>query len=152
MLNETVIERKIIRPDLVLNDMRKNIIKALNPKGLDSESKDGMDCSYCVFDFKNNSMQATCANNPVWILREGSLIEIAPDKMPVGMHYGEEKPFTMHNVNLAKGDCIYMFTDGYADQFGGPKGKKFRQLLLSWDKCNLKAAKINSRNFLFFLL
>jgi serine phosphatase RsbU (regulator of sigma subunit) len=128
MLNESVIERGITTPDMVLNGIRTNIIKALNPKGLDTESKDGMDCSYCVFDMKHSTIQVACANNPVWIVRNGtqSVEEIAPDKMPVGIQYGTEKPFTLHTVKLNKGDCIYMFTDGYADQFGGPKGKKFK--------------------------
>jgi serine phosphatase RsbU (regulator of sigma subunit) len=126
MLNQAVIERKNDSPDLVLNKVRANIIKALNPKGLDSESKDGMDCSYCVIDLKTGQARFACANNPVWIVNNGIVTEIAPDKMPVGMQYGSERPFTLHEVALNKGDCIYMFTDGFADQFGGPKGKKFK--------------------------
>jgi serine phosphatase RsbU (regulator of sigma subunit) len=130
MLNETVIERNITSPDLILNDIRNNIIKALNPKGLDTESKDGMDCSLVAFDFEQKVMQVACANNPIWIVRGGESVplveEIGPDKMPVGVHYGEQKPFTLHNVKLNKGDSVYLFTDGYADQFGGPKGKKFK--------------------------
>ncbi|HXP50282.1 MAG TPA: SpoIIE family protein phosphatase, partial [Bacteroidia bacterium] len=144
MLNETVIERNIARPDMVLNDIRNNIIKALNPKGVDTESKDGMDCSLVAFDLEQRTMQVACANNPVWIVRNGESIkvveEIAPDKMPVGVHYGEQKPFTVHNVKLNKGDCVYLFTDGYADQFGGPKGKKFKYKQLQqlvMDNCQL---------------
>ena len=146
MLNESVIERGIATPDMVLNDIRTNIIKALNPKGLDTESKDGMDCSYCAFDMKNRTMQVACANNPVWIVRNGtqSVEEITPDKMPVGIQYGTEKPFTLLTVRLNKGDCIYMFTDGYADQFGGPKGKKFKYKTLQqliMDNCQLTMAE-----------
>jgi len=126
MLNETIIERNITRPDLVLNDVRHNIIKALNPEKVDTASQDGMDCAICAIDFKNNTLQAACANNPMWIVRGTELIEIPADKMPVGIHHGEQKSFTLHNAKLAKGDTIYMFTDGYADQFGGPKGKKFK--------------------------
>ncbi|HXP52685.1 MAG TPA: SpoIIE family protein phosphatase, partial [Bacteroidia bacterium] len=127
MLNETIIERKIMRPDKVLNDLRDNIIKALNPEKVDTESKDGMDCALCAFDFKNNTMQSASANNPVWIIRkDGAFEETVPDKMPVGIQHGEQKPFTLQNTKLNPGDCVYMFTDGYADQFGGPKGKKFK--------------------------
>ncbi len=128
MLNETVIERKISNPAQVLNELRNGIIRALNPEGKDDGSKDGMDCSLCAIDFKNKSMQLACANNGVWIIPEGSktVVEIEPDKMPVGIQHGEQKPFTLHTVNLNKGDNIYLFTDGYADQFGGPKGKKFK--------------------------
>lgn len=151
MLNETVVEKGVYKPDQILNDIRENIIKALNPKGLDSESKDGMDCAYCAIDTKG-MLYAACANNPIWIVKAPShaslfghemelqkvlsdredlggadrFVEIPPDKMPVGMQYGTQKPFTLHQVQLNKGDCIYMFTDGYADQFGGPKGKKFK--------------------------
>jgi len=128
MLNESIIERKTLRPDFVLNEIRDSIIKALNPEKADTESKDGMDCALCAIDFTNNTMQLACANNPVWIVKAGasSLIEIEPDKMPVGIQYGDQKPFTLNSVKLNEGDCIYMFTDGYADQFGGPKGKKFK--------------------------
>ncbi len=140
MLNESVIERNITRPDLVLNDVRTNIIKALNPKGLDTESKDGMDSVFCTIDMQNKMLHMACANNPVWIIRENSLAEIHPDKMPVGIQYGTERPFTLHSQPINTGDCIYLFTDGYADQFGGSKGKKFKykelkQLIL--DNCKL---------------
>jgi serine phosphatase RsbU (regulator of sigma subunit) len=127
MLNESIIERKITEPDRVLNEIRDNIIKALNPGKTDSESKDGMDCALCAFDFKNMTMQVACANNPVWIIKKtGEFTEINPDKMPVGIQYGDQRPFTLHTVKLDEGDIVYMFTDGYADQFGGPKGKKFK--------------------------
>jgi tetratricopeptide (TPR) repeat protein len=125
MLNETVIERKITRPDLVLNEIRNNVIKALNPDGK-SETKDGMDCSLLAFDLKNKKMQVACANNPVWIIRGSECIESTVDKMPVGIQDVEHKPFTLQNFELQKGDCVYTFTDGYADQFGGPKGKKLK--------------------------
>ena len=65
------------------------------------------------------------ANNPLWILRDGKIQEFKPDKQPVGFNI-EKKPFTLHTILLQKGDTIYTFTDGYADQFGGPKGKKFK--------------------------
>ncbi|HTA82303.1 MAG TPA: tetratricopeptide repeat protein [Bacteroidia bacterium] len=127
MLNESVIERKITMPDKVLNDIRDNIIKSLNPEKADTESKDGMDCVLSAFDLKNKRLHMACANNPVWIMRKaGEFVEINPDKMPVGIQYGDQKPFTLHTINLEEGDIIYMFTDGYADQFGGPKGKKFK--------------------------
>jgi len=130
MLNESVIEHKITRPDLVLNDVRHNLIKALNPEGSDTESKDGMDCVLCSFDMKKGTLNLACANNPVWIIPSAAgvngVVEITPDKMPVGVQYGEQKPFTLKTAPIEKGDCIYLFTDGYADQFGGAKGKKFK--------------------------
>ncbi|MGP8217541.1 MAG: tetratricopeptide repeat protein [Bacteroidia bacterium] len=129
LLNETVVERKITRPDLVLNEVRTNIIKALNPKGSDTESKDGMDCIYCSIDLETKTLNAACANNSLWIIKHNDksvIKEFAPDKMPVGIQYGEQKPFTLHSEQVAEGDCVYLFSDGYADQFGGAKGKKFK--------------------------
>ncbi|HTB05352.1 MAG TPA: tetratricopeptide repeat protein [Bacteroidia bacterium] len=129
MLNESVVERKITRPDLILNAIRTSVINALNPDGK-SETKDGMDCSLAAIDFQNNMLHAACANNPVWIIRDGQCTELKPDKMPVGIQDMEQKPFTLKSFELKKGDCIYLFTDGYADQFGGPKGKKFKYVQL----------------------
>jgi serine phosphatase RsbU (regulator of sigma subunit) len=134
MLNEAVVERKISRPDQVLNAIRANVIKALNPDGK-SETKDGMDCALISLDLQKNTILAACANNPVLIIRGNDCIEMPADNMPVGIQDSEIKPFTLNTFNLQKGDCIYLFTDGYADQFGGPKGKKlkhkyFQQLLV----------------------
>lgn len=129
-LNETINEKKIIQPDLVLNQVREDIIKALNPEGTEEERKDGMDAVFCRFDFKNLKMDFACANNPIWIIRDeqgkSSIMEFKADKMPVGMHFGEKNNFNLNSIDLKKGDTIYLFTDGYADQFGGSKGKKFK--------------------------
>ena len=77
---------------------------------------------------------------------EGGLIEIKPDKQPVGYHYGEQKPFTNHEIKLQKGDTIYIFSDGYQDQFGGQRGKKFmskrfRQLFIDIQTMNMEEQK-----------
>ena len=142
-LNETVREKKITRPDLVFNQVREDIIKALNPEGTQEEGRDGMDASFCSFDFDNLRLEYACANNPVWVLRNDTLIESRFDKMPVGMYGGPKTDFTLHSLDLQKGDTIYLFTDGYADQFGGPKGKKFKyaqlkETILSIHKSPLK--------------
>ena len=125
-LNEITLERKTTQPDLVLNGVREEIIKALNPEGNETEGKDGMDCILCSFDFKKNTLELACANNPLWIVRNNKIIEYKSDKMPVGKYSGEEKNFNLQKIELQKGDTIYAFTDGYADQFGGSKGKKFK--------------------------
>lgn len=125
-LSETVNEKEIIEPDLILDHVREEIIKALNPEGAEIESKDGMDCVLCAFDFNKMELQFAAANNPLWIIRNSELIEYKPDKIPVGMYHGELKPFSLQNVKLLKNDIVYTFTDGYADQFGGEKGKKFK--------------------------
>lgn len=124
-LNENVIERKIDKPSDILNEQRKEIIKSLNPKG-NENSKDGMDCVLTAFDLQNNKVEFAAANNPVWLVRNNKLVEYKPDKMPVGKYEEGAKEFTSQSIDLQKGDIIYTFTDGYADQFGGDKGKKFK--------------------------
>jgi tetratricopeptide (TPR) repeat protein len=125
-LNQAVIEKKIGSPELILGHVRDQIISSLNPLGSETESKDGMDAVLCMFDFKGMWLRFSCANNPLWLIRNNELKEFAADKMPVGMYHGEQKPFNNQTLGLRKGDIIYLFTDGYADQFGGPKGKKFK--------------------------
>ena len=124
-LNENVIERGIQNPAKILNEQRKEIIKALNPKG-NENSRDGMDCVLCAFDLENHILNFSSANNPVWIIRDNRIIEYKGDKMPVGKYDDNAKDFTSQSIEIQKGDIIYTFTDGYADQFGGEKGKKFK--------------------------
>ena len=140
-LNENVIERNITEPGKILDKQRQGIIKALNPKGTEN-SQDGMDCVLCKFDFNALTLTYSAAHNPLWIVRKNSplsstssetalkgeaqLIEYKADKMPVGKYNEHDKDFTQQIIQLQKGDTVYTFTDGYADQFGGPKGKKFK--------------------------
>ncbi|HEX7415497.1 MAG TPA: tetratricopeptide repeat protein [Bacteroidia bacterium] len=125
-LNEIIIEKGISRPDEIVNTLRTEIIEALNPEGSTEKSKDGMDMSLCCFDFSALTLEYTSANNGIYIIRNQEVIELKPDKMPVGMYTDEIKPFTYHKVQLQQGDVVYTYTDGYPDQFGGPKGKKFK--------------------------
>lgn len=125
-LNEAVIEKRIESPDKILEHVRAQIITSLNPEGVESEGKDGMDGVLCMFDMKGMWLRFACANNPLWLIRNNELKEFAADKIPVGMHHGEQKSFTLQTLGLRKGDVIYLFSDGYADQFGGTKGKKFK--------------------------
>ncbi|MFI5151216.1 MAG: tetratricopeptide repeat protein [Bacteroidia bacterium] len=126
LLNETVLEKQVHSPEAILGQVRERIIHSLNPEGSEATSRDGMDAILCAFDFKGGWLRFACANNPLWLIRNGELKEFQGDKMPVGIHGGTVTPFTLQTLGLRKGDCIYTFTDGYADQFGGPKGKKFK--------------------------
>ncbi|MBS1646225.1 MAG: SpoIIE family protein phosphatase [Bacteroidetes bacterium] len=126
----------ITSPDLFLNKTRSLIIENLKNDGSAEGGKDGMDGSLLSFDFKNNILYCACANNPVWIIREGILIEIKADRFPIGKYDRDKEPFTLHTIKLQKGDVVYTLTDGFPDQFGGPSGKKFKykklqELLLS---------------------
>jgi serine phosphatase RsbU (regulator of sigma subunit) len=90
-----------------------------------------MDISLCCFNTQTNILEISCANNPVWILRHNEngateLVEVKPDKQPIGYASAHQTDFSIQSIALEKGDTIYQFTDGYADQFGGIKGKKFK--------------------------
>lgn len=141
-LSQVINENKITRPDSILNNIRTEIIKALNAEGSE-ESKDGMDAVICKLDLANMKLQYAAANNPFYIIRNKELLTCKADKMPVGKGHDDSISFTFNEIALQKGDLIYTFTDGYADQFGGPKGKKFKykqleELLLSICKLSLK--------------
>lgn len=125
-LNESILEKNIVKPNEILDNVRRGIIDSLNPEGSEEESKDGMDCVLCAYDFENMKLEFAAANNPLWLVRNKEVIEYKPDKMPVGKYNDELKPFTLQSIDLQKGDTVYTFTDGFADQFGGPKGKKFK--------------------------
>ncbi|MCW3086143.1 MAG: hypothetical protein JWP12_3509 [Bacteroidetes bacterium] len=137
LLNKAVNELGLTKPHLILNSLSKGIGKTLRQSGSESEIKDGMDLALCALDKKNNTLEYAGAFNPLWIIRRKELIEIAADKNPIGNFMsGELKSYTNHEIQLQKGDTIYIFTDGFADQFGGEKGKKFKykplqKLLLS---------------------
>ena len=123
-LNEIIAKMEQLDADLILNKLRENIINALNQTG-DRQTKDGMDMVLCVFDFEKNIVEFAGANNPLYHIRNKELMEYKGDKMPIGL-YDELRPFTKHTIEIQKGDTFYMFSDGYADQFGGPDGKKFK--------------------------
>ncbi len=142
-LKEIVNKEFITQPNIILNKLRKEIIKTLDQKGVSGEQKDGMDMCLVSLNLKNNKVQFSAANNPLYIvsnkdiseqlphakvfdegLVDSKLYELKPDKMPIAI-YEKMDSFTNTEIQLEKGDILYMFSDGYADQFGGPKGKKF---------------------------
>jgi serine phosphatase RsbU (regulator of sigma subunit) len=139
-LNEIVNHMGITTPAKILTELRDLVKVTLKQSGSEGESKDGMDMALICVDPDTLKLEFCGANNPLWILRTENgittVVEIEPDKRPVGYFRGLGIPFTNKEFQLQKGDRIYLFTDGYADQFGGPRGKKFKykqlqQLLLS---------------------
>ncbi|MES2593544.1 MAG: tetratricopeptide repeat protein [Bacteroidota bacterium] len=126
VLNEIVYSKKIVDTNDILNELRRIVIMAVNPEDAVEEGKDGMDLIYLRFHAPTKQLQYSAANNSFYICRKGELLEFKPDKMPVGSFGEYEKPFTQRTVQLEDNDIIYAITDGYADQFGGPKGKKFK--------------------------
>jgi len=124
-LNEAINADKLSQPADILNATRKKIIEHLLNDGSADGGKDGMDCSLISFDFKNKKLLYAAANNPVWIIRDKILIALEANRMPIGKHDKDSVPFTQHEFDLQPGDMVYTSTDGFPDQFGGPKGKKF---------------------------
>jgi serine phosphatase RsbU (regulator of sigma subunit) len=129
MLNEIVNGKHILMPDQIIENLRQGIIKSLKQVAEEDSIKDGMDIAVCVIDFDKNILWYAGANSPLYLVRGGELIHYRADKMPVAIHYKMD-PFTLQKIDLQKGDAFYIFSDGYADQFGGPKQKKFMSLQL----------------------
>ena len=124
-LNEIVRKKEIIQASHVLDYLRESVIEALQQKGQSGEQKDGMDIAFCVLNKNNNTLQYSGANNSLFIVtNDKQLIEISGDKQPVAI-YDRMKPFTNHEIKVNNGDCLYMATDGFEDQFGGAQNKKF---------------------------
>jgi serine phosphatase RsbU (regulator of sigma subunit) len=123
---EEAIKEGSTAPDEIFNKARKFIIERLSKDGSDEGGKDGMDASIISFDFENNKFGYTAAQNPIWIVRNNELIEINPEKMPIGKHDNDATPFVGGEFETQKGDVVYTLTDGFQDQFGGEKGKKFK--------------------------
>jgi serine phosphatase RsbU (regulator of sigma subunit)/HAMP domain-containing protein len=152
ILKDIVTNTTITKPAEMLNKMREMVVNTLNANSDENRAKDGMDMTLCALNIETMELQYAAAYNPLYIVRNGDLKEYAANKFPIGAFIGERKEFENHSIQLEKGDTIYLFSDGYADQFGGPKGKKFmvgnfRKLLLKLSdkpiqdqKNNLEAA------------
>lgn len=135
------------KPSTILNNLNRMSAEALR-FSLDGneEIKDGMDLALCSIDEESLELEYAGAYNPVWILRDGELISLEPDKFAIGSFVYGEKEFSNHSYQLQAGDRVYVFSDGYADQFGGEKGKKFmkkqfRNLIISIQNQGMKAQK-----------
>jgi serine phosphatase RsbU (regulator of sigma subunit) len=150
-LNEIVLNKGILRPEEILNTLREKVIKALKQEP-GSVLKDGMDMTVCLLDPIKGKLLYSGANNPLIHIRNGVETYLKGDKMPVAIHE-IQVPFTLHELDLQPGDTFYTFSDGYADQFGGPHQKKFllknlRELLLNiQDKSMLEQGTILDRTF-----
>ena len=162
LMREIILKEKTIRPDIILNKLREEIVKTLHQKGIDDEQKDGMDMSLIIFNKNTKILQFAGANNPIYLIRNEKLkikddntknaiklfdnsklkihnskllYEVKPDKMPIAI-YRKMNSFNYVELALSEGDMFYMFTDGFVDQFGGKKGRKFnskpfKKLILS---------------------
>lgn len=126
LLNEIVNEKGASVPADILQKLKEGVIKSLSQTGEAGTQKDGMDIAMCGFDLKKNQLEFSGAYNPLFRIRNNELEETRSDRMPIGIYADDGgKVFTNHILELEKGDMYYIFTDGFVDQFGGPKGKKF---------------------------
>lgn len=122
-LNRAVKEFGLLQPGHILTKVRELVVETFEKS--ENEVKDGMDVSLCVWNKNTNEILWAGANNPLWYIQNKEFKEIHPNKQPIGK-IDNPTPFTTYTIQFNKGDCIYVFSDGYADQFGGEKGKKFK--------------------------
>lgn len=161
-LNEIVRKQEVTKSSHVLNHLRESIIESLKQTGESGTQKDGMDMALAVINIETNHLQFAGANNPLWIVKSQKFVkleseteelstfnfqldELKPDKMPIAI-YERMEAFTNHEIQLESGDTIYLMSDGYEDQFGGPNGKKFlsknlKQLLVANCKLPMEQQK-----------
>ena len=143
ILKASLSEKEVNAPSQALDFLNRNIIASLSQNKIDDAViRDGMDIALCALDRKYGKLYYAGANLPAWIIRGAELFELSPDKQPIG-NYGNNDPYTTHVFDVQNGDMVYIFSDGYPDQFGGPDetvrsngGKKFKysqlkKLLLS---------------------
>ncbi len=131
-MNRSVKEFMLVKPNEILDKTREIVMETFEKS--DEDVNDGMDIALCSINTESKKLNFSGANNGLYLVRNNEVTQLKPDKQPIG-NYKDAKPFTNHELNLEKGDVIYAFSDGYPDQFGGPKGKKFmykpfRNLLL----------------------
>lgn len=148
-LNEIVLKSDINEPAQILNELREHVITQLRQTGEENETKDGMDLSLVIIDRERNVIQFSGANNPMYVVRplteeekknpvpeaqlprgtvrneNYELMQVDADRMPIGISAYLDKPFSQAELPLVSGYALYLLSDGYEDQFGGPQGKKF---------------------------
>jgi serine phosphatase RsbU (regulator of sigma subunit) len=125
-LDEIINNRKIKDSGQILDELRKEVRRALHQKGYEDETKDGMDISLCMIDKQKKIIQYSGAYNNLYLIREGQLNEYHADRMPIGIFELQDRNFYSQSIPYLPDDIIYMFSDGYADQFGGQNHKKFK--------------------------
>jgi len=152
LLNDIISLNDALTPAEILDELRKRVMRELGLKGEKNEPRDGMDGSICRYNVSTKELMWAGANNPIYIIQEKELKEIKPNKEFIG-YSSTLTPFTNHIINIKEATSIYLFSDGFADQFGGQKGKKFKysqfkELLLNNHHLELsKQKEIIERSF-----
>jgi PAS domain S-box-containing protein len=146
LLKEVILNKKISEPSQMLYALEEELRLALNFEQGNSEACDGMDVAVGLFDFDKNSISYSGAFRPILLVREGEVIEFDANRFPIGFYGDAKKMFVTTTRELKTGDCFYFYTDGYNDQFGGEKGKKFtrrrfKELILSMQSMTMREQK-----------
>jgi serine phosphatase RsbU (regulator of sigma subunit) len=123
-LHQIINNSSITHPDTILTQLNQRVTQALHQEGGDTDSRDGMDIAICTINLTSHFCRFAGARIPMFLIRDGELIEFEASKESIGGHNDSEKVFLLNELNLQKGDCIYFTTDGFVDQFGGNDGKK----------------------------
>lgn len=146
-LNDIVRYDRLTSPESILNSLRSKVIESFSgDKQNDQTAKDGMDIALIAIDIDSLQLQFAGAYNPLYIVRDTDLLCFNGDRMPISIHEKQNLPFTCHTVQLHKEDTLYLFSDGYVDQFGWRNGKKFKnaqfkQILLELNDVPIEAQK-----------
>jgi serine phosphatase RsbU (regulator of sigma subunit)/Tfp pilus assembly protein PilF len=146
LLSQSVKEHGLTRPDEILNDVNVRLSETLRQRVDESRVRDGMDIALCCIHKKTLHLYFAGAFNPVWIIRDSVLTELLPDKFPVGLFEEEElRKFSYKEFQLKKGDRIYVFSDGYSDQFGGELAKKYKRSTFQEFVKNIQSSPVNEQ-------
>lgn len=146
-LNYAVNVKGARKPAEILNELNRGVTNSLRQKRGKYSVKDGMDIALCSINQEKKKIQFAGAYNPLYFIRDGEFQKVKGDKFPIGAFLNEDlQEFSNHEIDLKKGDIVYIFSDGYADQFGGPNGRKFmykpfRELLLDIHEKPMKEQK-----------
>jgi len=124
-LDEIITNNTHLKANTVLNILREKIKTSLHQTGKQGEATDGMDVAFCILHKNRKKLEFSGAYNSLFIIHNGEFHEYRADRMPIGIYYGEKETFTNYEIDVQKGDTLYIFTDGFADQFGGPRGLKY---------------------------
>jgi serine phosphatase RsbU (regulator of sigma subunit) len=126
-LNEIIANKSDLQANTVLNLLCEKTKTSLHQTGKEGEAADGMDIAFCVLHTNKNTLEYSGAYNSLFIFQGGEFKEYKADRMPIGIYYGEKVLFTNYEINVSNGDTIYIFSDGFVDQFGGPDGGKYKK-------------------------
>jgi len=146
LLEQVVLEHKLIEPALILSELSKSVVKSLKQTHELGSVKDGMDIALCKIDYNNLELEYAGAHNSLYLIRNGAITETKADRKSIGISLSKSDQFINHKIKLEKGDCLYIFSDGYADQKGGPQNIKFfyqpfRELLIAIHQLSMEEQK-----------